>query len=76
MGLGRDPSVVCAGIFPFQPPLAGLLHAAWLELPSRPINKEVFQDELAITAIQWTAAMVAWRNVGCTEATRCFWGGR
>jgi hypothetical protein len=28
-------------------------------LPSRPINKEVFQDELAIAAIQWTAAMVA-----------------
>jgi hypothetical protein len=58
-GQGRDRSVVCAGVFPFRPSLAGLPHATWLELPSRPINKEVFQDELAIAAIQWTAAVVA-----------------
>jgi hypothetical protein len=38
---------------------AGLLHATWLDLPSRPINKEIFQDELAFAAIQWTTTVVA-----------------
>jgi hypothetical protein len=38
---------------------AGLLHPTWLELPSWPINKEVFQDELAFPAIKWTTAVVA-----------------
>jgi hypothetical protein len=40
-------------------PFAGLLRATWLELFSWPINKEVFQDELAFPAIQWTTTVVA-----------------
>jgi hypothetical protein len=39
-------------------PFADLLDATWLELPSWPFNKEVFQDELAFAAIQWPAAVV------------------
>ena len=38
-------------------PFADLLDATWLELPSWPFNKEVFQDELAFAAIQWTTAV-------------------
>jgi hypothetical protein len=40
------------------PLFAGLLHATWLELPSRPINQEVFQDELAFAALQWTTTVI------------------
>jgi hypothetical protein len=36
-----------------------LLHPTWLELPSRSINEEVFEDEIAFAALQWTTAMVA-----------------
>jgi hypothetical protein len=28
-------------------------------LPSRSINEEVFQDEMAFAALQWTTAVVA-----------------
>jgi hypothetical protein len=45
--------------FRFWPEAQTLPNATWLELPSRLINKEVFQDELAFAAIQWTAAVVA-----------------
>jgi hypothetical protein len=36
-----------------------LLDPTWLELPSRPINKKVFQDVLAFAALQWRATVVA-----------------
>jgi hypothetical protein len=39
------------------PPFAGLLNATWLELPSRSINEEVFQDEMPFAALQWTTAV-------------------
>jgi hypothetical protein len=28
-------------------------------LPSRPINEEVFEDEMAFAALQWTTAVAA-----------------
>ena len=38
-------------------------------MPSRPINKEIFQDELAFAAIQWTAAVAVPRYLPKIGAT-------